>query len=259
MPADEDPWLRRFHRADHASARLLCFPYAGGSASFFLPFSALHGDGVDVVAVQYPGRQDRSAEPPIGDVGTLADHVYQALIREAPGDQPEVPLTLFGHSMGTLVAFEVARRLESSDRLEKSGPARIFASGRRAPSIERDERTHLADDDGIVAEVRRMDGTPEAILRNPGFMRAALPALRADYRAAETYRCPPGATVRCPISVLTGEGDPTTSVAEASAWARHTTGQFSARVFTGGHFFLADHADAVTGLLREHFAVGSPA
>lgn len=249
MPADDDRWLRRFHRAERPSARLLCFPYAGGSASFFLPFSALHADGVDVVAVQYPGRQDRSAEPPIGDIGTLADRIREALTDDG------IPLTLFGHSMGTLVAFEVARRLEDSGR----GPVRMFASGRRAPSIERDERTHLADDDGIVAEVRRMDGTPESILRNPGFMRAALPALRADYRAAETYRCPPGATVRCPISALTGDGDPTTSVADAGAWARHTTGRFSAHVFAGGHFFLADHADAVTGLLREHFTVGSAA
>jgi surfactin synthase thioesterase subunit len=95
---------------------------------------------VDVVAIQYPGRQDRRTEQPISDLMVLADRIH-AILRQ----QPELPLTLFGHSLGAAVGFEVARRLEA----ENHGPVRLFASGRRAPSTFRDENVHRLDDAGM--------------------------------------------------------------------------------------------------------------
>ncbi len=242
-----DLWCRRYRPATNATARLVCFPHAGGSAPFFLPVAAVLSPGVDVVAIQYPGRQDRRAEPPIGDMTVLADQIYGILRR-----QPELPLTLFGHSMGALIGFEVARRLEA----DGAGPVRLFASGRRAPSTYRDEQVHLRDDAGILAEVRKMNGTASAVLSDDELMRAALPALRADYQATETYSCAPDVTVSCPITVLTGDSDPKTSMDEASAWARHTSGSFDLQVFSGGHFFLTDQTDSVIKLLDRHFQAG---
>jgi surfactin synthase thioesterase subunit len=247
---DDDLWCRRYRPARNAAARLVCLPHAGGSAPFFLPVAAALSPGVDVVAIQYPGRQDRRAEPPISDLAVLADRIHGILRR-----QPELPLTFFGHSMGALLAFEVTRRLEAngSDGANGSGPVRLFASGRRAPSTYRDEKVHLRDDAGILAEVRRLNGTSSALLSDDELMRAALPALRADYQATETYGCPPDVTVSCPISVLTGDSDPKTTMDEANAWARHTSGSFSLQVFAGGHFFLTDQADEVMKVLTEHF------
>jgi surfactin synthase thioesterase subunit len=200
---------------------------------------------VDVVAIQYPGRQDRRSEQPLDDMDALADGICAVL-----GGEPELPVTFFGHSLGAIVGFEVVRRLEAAGQ----APVRLYASGRRAPSAFRDnEKVHLRDDAGILAEVRRLNGTASSVLGNDELMRAVLPALRADYRIAETYQCAPSDTVRCPVTVLTGDNDPKTTLDEANEWAQHTTAEFDLRVFTGGHFFLTQHVDAINQLLLSHF------
>jgi len=241
-PAD-DLWFRRYRPARNAGVRLVCFPHAGGAAPFFLPVAAALSPRVDVVAVQPPGRQDRRTEPPIDDLALLTDRLYQILRR-----QPEMPTSFFGHSMGAIVAFELARRLDADGH----SPAHLFVSGRRAPSSSRDERIHLLDDAGVLAEIRKLNGTNSSVLGDDELMNAALPALRADYRAIETYRCAPGVTVQCPITVLTGDSDPKTTLEEAGAWRQHTFQAFDLQVFAGGHFFITDHADAIIKLLDKH-------
>jgi len=243
---DHSLWCRRYRPTDTASARLACLPHAGGSASYFLPVAAALSPRVDVVSIQYPGRQDRRGEKPFTDLGPLADQVY-AVLR----GQPELPLTLFGHSMGASLAFEVARRMEDDGG---QVPTWLFASGRRAPSIFREETVHRLDDAGLLAEIRRLNGTSSRLLDDDELMRAALPALRADYTAAELYRSAPDATVNCPITVLTGDRDPKTTLADAHAWARHTTSdEFDVQVYPGGHFFLTERTDEVIKLLDQHF------
>lgn len=244
QPSSADElWSRRFHPAKNPAARLVCLPHAGGSASFFLPVAAELSPDVDVLAIQYPGRQDRRTEPAIDDAAILADRIHGVLRR-----QPPLPLTLFGHSLGATLAFEVARRLEAAGQR----PVRLFASGRRAPSAHRNESVHR-NDAAIMAEVRRLSGTSSVLLDDEEMMRAALPALRADYKAAETYRCAPDATVDCPITVLTGDSDPKTTLDEAKAWGGHTTGALDLRVFPGGHFFISEQAKQVMGVLKQHF------
>jgi surfactin synthase thioesterase subunit len=247
MTTTEDAlWVRRFHPAPHTARQLVCFPHAGGSASFYFPVSAQLSSVAEVLAVQYPGRQDRLAEPSPRDIATLADQVYDAL-REHLRARPS---TLFGHSMGAVVAFEVARRFEA----EGGELAHLFASGRRAPSRVRDEDVHRRDDEGIVAELKSLAGTESALLGDEEFLRMILPAIRSDYTAIETYRCAPGAVVRTPISVLTGDADPKTSLEEARDWRRHTSGSFDLQVFPGGHFYLTAQSAAVLGVLREHLS-----
>jgi surfactin synthase thioesterase subunit len=240
----DDLWSRRYRPSSTATARLVCLPHAGGSAPFFLPVASTLSPAVDVVAIQYPGRQERRSEQPLTDTHALADRIHDILMR-----QPPLPVTVFGHSLGASIGFEVVRRLEASGR----PPVRLFASGRRSPSSHRDESVHLSDDNGILAEVRRLNGTASSILGDEELMRAALPALRADYQAAETYRCDPDVTIGCPVTVLTGDADPKTTMTEANAWARHTTGSCVVRTFPGGHFFLTTHAAEITGILQDHF------
>lgn len=241
---EESLWARCFHPAPAAPAQLFCFPHAGGSASFYFPVSAQLSSVAEVFAVQYPGRQDRRKETAPGDLGVLADQVHEAL-RPALNGRPTV---FFGHSMGATLAFEVARRLEA----DGGELAHLFASGRRAPSRVRDENVHRKTDEGIVEELKMLAGTDTALLGDEEILRMILPAVRSDYRAVETYRCAPDVTVRAPLTVLTGDSDPKTSLEEAEAWRGHTTGAFDLEVHPGGHFFLTDRAPAVIALLRKH-------
>lgn len=205
---------------------------------------------VDVVSVQYPGRQDRLADRRIEDIGEYADAIAAEL-------KPwlDLPTAFFGHSMGATLAFEVTRRLEQDAEFS---PVAVFASGRRAPSRHRDENVHLRDDDGVVREMRELNGTDTQVLADEEILRMVMPAIRSDYKAVETYRAEPGAVVRAPVTVLTGDDDPRTSREEAEAWRAHTTGAFDLHAFAGGHFFLANHQKQIVKIVSDGLtAVGS--
>jgi len=244
MLGTDDPttrWVRRYHPAPDAGSRLVCLPHAGGSASYFFQVSRMLSPRVEVLAVQYPGRQDRRTEPSVATIGELADQVFEAL-----GPWNDRPLALFGHSMGAILGFEVALRLQQAG----STPAVLFASGRRAPSTHRDEKVHLRDDAGIIAEVRSLNGTDNRIVDDEELIRMALPALRVDYKAIETYQYQPGPGLDCPIHALVGDDDPKASVGEVEAWGGHTTAGFKLHVFPGGHFYLDKHVPAVLDTIR---------
>jgi surfactin synthase thioesterase subunit len=231
-------WTRRYHPAPAATARLICFPHAGGSASYFHPLSARFAPEVDVVALQYPGRQDRRTEPCLTDIGELADLVTAEVSALGGG-----PTVFFGHSMGAVLAFETIRRLEQRDG---PGPYALVASGRRGPSTHRQETVAEESDDALIREIKKLNGTSTTLLGDDDVLRMALPSLRGDYQAIEAYRCPADRSIHAPVTVLTGDADPKTTVPEASAWVGHTRGDFRLKVFPGGHFFLQDHQSAVS-------------
>ncbi|MFI2762289.1 thioesterase II family protein [Streptomyces echinatus] len=243
-PAEHDRlWIRRYHPRPDAAARLVCLPHAGGSATFYRPVSAGMPDSVDVLAVQYPGRQDRRHEPCATSIGELADQVTSVLLPWA-----DRPLLFFGHSMGATLGFEVARRLERDHGVVLRA---LFVSARRAPTCPRDETVHLRDDEGLVAEMRHLSGTDSAILDDDELIRMALPAIRADYRAAETYVYEPGPNLSCPVVSLVGDDDPKVTLDEARAWSRHTNTSSEFHVFEGGHFYLTIHQKQILELLVE--------
>ncbi|MFT7834581.1 alpha/beta fold hydrolase [Saccharothrix sp. BKS2] len=240
-PTSTGAWLRRFRPTAGAPLRLVCFPHAGGSASYFVPVAQAHAPGVDVLAVQYPGRQDRRAEPTVGSIAELADSLVPELLAWT-----DVPFAFFGHSMGATLAFEVARRLEDRGVT----PLRLFASARRGPTTHRGERLHLQGDRVLMEELRSLGGTDLRAM-DEEILGMVLPALRADYRAVETYEYVPGPPLRAPITALIGDADPKVVEAEARTWAEHTSGGFELEVFRGGHFYLADHAEAVNALIAD--------
>lgn len=233
-------WLRSFHESPAAAVRLVCFPHAGASASYFFALSKALPSTVEVLGVQYPGRQDRHREPRMESLVEMAGHVHEAL-----AEVSDLPVAFFGHSLGATLAFEVARR---------TSPVVLFASARRAPSRQRPESeyVHVRDDEAVVAEVRRLAGSASVLLDDDEMRALFLPTLRSDYGAIERYRPePPDAAVTCPIVAVTGDADPATPVDDAAAWREHTTGEFRLEVFRGGHFYLEQHSEEVTRLVAD--------
>ncbi|MFD3792663.1 thioesterase II family protein [Streptomyces cyaneofuscatus] len=236
-------WFRRFDdpagpvRPGPRAPRLYCFPHAGGAASTFVPLARALTPRLDVLAAQYPGRQDRRRETPIADIGLLAE----ALADHVPV-QEKVPYAFFGHSMGAVLAYEVARILR---RRGVTGPAALVLSGRRAPTPEPSAHDGLRTDADILRAVRELGGTTPQVLRDPELREMVMPALRADYRAIGSYTWQPGPPLSVPFTVLVGDRDPVASVTEARAWQDFTTAPAPTHVFDGGHFFLDAHLPRV--------------
>ncbi|MFI7235741.1 thioesterase II family protein [Streptomyces cyaneofuscatus] len=236
-------WFRRFDdpagpvRPGPGAPRLYCFPHAGGAASTFVPLARALTPRLDVLAAQYPGRQDRRRETPLADIGLLAE----ALADHVPTED-KVPYAFFGHSMGAVLAYEVARILR---RRGVTGPAALVLSGRRAPTPEPSSHDGLRTDADILRAVRELGGTTPQVLQDPELREMVMPALRADYRAIGSYTWQPGPPLSVPFTVLVGDRDPVASVAEARAWQDFTTAPAPAHVFDGGHFFLDAHLPRV--------------
>jgi surfactin synthase thioesterase subunit len=239
MTDDPGRWIRRLAFGPENGPHVVCFPHAGGAASFYVPLARALAEVAEVSAVQYPGRQDRRLEAPATSIQALADQIATLL-----HPLPNRPTAFFGHSMGAIVAFEVIRRLEA-----RGGPTptRLFASGRRAPSAARTESVHLGDDDALIAEIASLGGTDARVLADPELRELILPPTRADYTAIETYQSEPGATIAVPLTVLVGDNDRAVTPAEAAAWKSHATGGFDLSVFPGGHFYLVDRRADVVG------------
>ncbi|MEU7750176.1 alpha/beta fold hydrolase [Micromonospora sp. NPDC049101] len=237
----DDVWVRSFHRGPENGPTLVCFPHAGGSASYFTSFSAELRSTLQVLAIQYPGRQDRLRDRCLSSIVELAEESYRAL-------RPllDRPVAFFGHSMGAMIAFEVATLMR--ERLD-AAPTILFASGRRAPSRFRDESVHLRDDAGLIAELKTLSGTDSRILDDEDVLRMILPSMRSDYRAVESYRYRPGPPLTCPITAIIGEDDGKVNQDEARSWGDHTTGEFRLHVLPGGHFYLAEQRQAVADLV----------
>jgi surfactin synthase thioesterase subunit len=241
---DTELWLRRFHAARPGAPTLVCFSHAGGSASWFHPMSAALSPEFDVVAVQYPGRQDRRREATDYRITDLAAAIAVALC-DGVGDPSR--MLFFGHSMGASVAYETAQALAGSGT---PGPAHVVVSGRSSPTRPTEEQVHLLDDAGVLRELRKLNGTDSRILDDDEVVRMTMPAIRADYRAIETYAPVGLRPLACPITALTGDNDPKASVEDVRAWRELTNSAFESVVFPGGHFFLVHHQPAIFELFR---------
>ncbi|WP_341720556.1 alpha/beta fold hydrolase [Micromonospora sp. FIMYZ51] len=246
-----DRWLRTFGAPvpSESPVRLLCLPHAGGSASFYAPLAEALRGRMSVAALQYPGRQDRFGEPCPDSIQELADAAVAAL-----GETVQRPFALFGHSMGGVVAYEMAARLQAAGQ----SPTALFVSGTAGPLASRDMGTHLLADEPFSNELVRLGATDRELLT--GEMRdVVLPMIRADYRAIETYRCTRPHTLACPLTALVGRDDPYVTRQEAARWRVHTTGGFTMRVFPGGHFYLQERFDRVAAAIGAEIGASASA
>jgi len=245
-------WIpgRRKPESD-VTLRIFCFPHAGGGSSLYARWRSAFGDDVEVCPVVLPGREARMHEPRFHRIADVMDPVMDAL---APS--MNVPFAIFGHSLGAILAFEVARRATAA-----GCPLQLLmVSGRRAPHLHV-HRTpiHRLDDAAFVAAVERLNGTPEQVLRDELLRRAFLPSLRADFELNETYVPLPGRALRCEIVGFMGASDPEVSESELIAWREVTSGEFRHHVLAGDHFYLQPCPDELLQLVATHLSRATPA
>jgi medium-chain acyl-[acyl-carrier-protein] hydrolase len=226
-----DSWIAGRKPNPQARLRLFCFPHAGGAASVFRNWSDGLPADVDVCPIQLPGRGTRLMEPPFSELSLLVEALAVALLPLL-----DKPFALFGHSLGSLVCFELARQLRTRNQTR---PVRLFVSAGPAPQIPpRELPIHNLPEEKFFAELRRLNGTPGELLNHKEVMDIVLPSLRADFALYESYRYLSGLPLSCPISTFGGLSDQRVSHRDLEAWRDQTLASFSIRMFPGDHFYL---------------------
>jgi medium-chain acyl-[acyl-carrier-protein] hydrolase len=243
-PSDASRWVQHFAPQPWASVRLFCFPYAGAGAALFRAWPDELSPEVEVCAVQLPGRENRLAEAPFTRMEPLVESLDQALLPWL-----DRPFAFYGHSMGALIAFELARTLARARRV---GPTHLFVSGCAAPQLPRSAPPiHQLPEPEFVEELRRLKGTPEQILQHAEILQLIIPLLRADMALVETYTLADGGILDCPISALAGEDDSRARPAAVAAWSEQTRGPFRLRILPGDHFFVQRERAQISQAIRD--------
>src|SRR2546425_3354292 len=224
----ENPWFGR--TLDGAGGRLLlfCFPPVGGGSMFFRSWLNAAPRQIAICPVQLPGREHRMMEQPFERLQPLV----QKLLEVIPHQQP---FAFFGHSMGALISFEVARGLRKQGL---PGPQRMFVSAASAPQLPRNPPRYCLPDREFVEALRVLGGTADVVLNDAALLRDFLPMLRADFAVVDTYEYLQEEPLDCPIHVFGGKEDREVPYDQLLSWRGQTRAKFTSRIFTGGHFYI---------------------
>jgi medium-chain acyl-[acyl-carrier-protein] hydrolase len=225
-----------------ARLRLFCFPFAGGNAQIYRSFGTRLASDIEVCAVEIPGRGRRMCEEAYVQLSPLVADTSAALL-----PYMDKPFAFFGHSMGALISFELARLLRNEARQR---PVHLFVSARRAPHIpDLDPPTYNLPDEEFITEIRRLNGTPKEVLENDELSRLLLPILRADFSVCQTYDYQIQPPLECGITAYGGTEDVDVTKEHIDAWREHTKGSFAAHMLQGNHFFLQSSQEVLLELL----------
>lgn len=242
-PMIESPWIAYARPNERAGLRLFCFPHAGGGAGAYRTWVEGLQPQIEVLPVQLPGRETRFLERPYDTLDVLLDGLVDGL-------RPflDKPFAFFGHSLGALVAFELARRLRTDGLL----PQRLFVSGYGAPHlpVKLPPMYHL-DDAEFVRALQALETVPTAVLENDELLDLLLPMLRADFAVYERYRYRTAQPLECPIIMMGGENDPLVSPEMLAAWTEHSTELGQMHLFPGDHFYLQGQETAVLQVIKQ--------
>jgi medium-chain acyl-[acyl-carrier-protein] hydrolase len=233
---DNSKWLEYRQARLNPALRLVCLPFVGADASIFRSWQSALPSWIEVLPVQYPGRGKRFNEPAIRSLETLRERLTEVLIPYL-----DRPFALFGHSMGGIVAFELARAF---DRLSQPAPVTIFVSASKPPHArlrfmgKRPKPIWSLPEEEFIDELKRLNGTPRELLEDPEALKVFSPTIRADFELLETADFQYGATVKSPIVAFCGTHDFLAPAESILLWRDLTTATFEFHLISGDHFFL---------------------
>ena len=224
-------WVAMHRPRPEARLRLFCLPFAGGGASSYRTWHEELPRHIEVVPVQFPGREDRFREEPLSQLHELVGGMVSGLLPF----MATLPFAFFGHSLGAIVALEATRTLAGSGA---PMPRHLILSARSAPQLplRRTPVRNLSQAD-IAQWMRRVGGTPQQVLDNQELMDLLVPALRADLEIDDTYQSTPDFVLSCPLTVVGGDQDDEALPHELQAWSPYTRNSFALHVLKGNHFF----------------------
>jgi surfactin synthase thioesterase subunit len=230
-----------------AASRLFCFPHAGGGPIAFFDWPRRLGAEIECVCLQYSGRGSRLREKPCTSVDELVGQIAGGFTELA-----DKPFAFYGHSLGGLVAFELARQMRRSGSPGGPGLQHLFVGASRAPHLPLAFAPihQLPDMEFIGTLQKRYGGIPAAIYQEPEVMEMFMPAMRGDFTALETYEYRPGEPLDLPITAFAGAEDTAVKLESLKEWSLHTAAGFDMNVLPGGHFFQTTNAKELVGALQ---------
>jgi len=229
------------------SFSLACLPFAGSGAGFYRAWRKLESDRFRVIPLQLPGREERFGDEPFTDAAEAARELAPELVREAGDD----PVALYGHSLGAVVAFELARELE---RLDEVRLIHLFPSGSPGPWTGRSARATGLGDDEFLARVIEFAGYRHEAFDDPEMRELLLPMFRADVAMHESYVPSSTATLRVPVTAMRGVDDALVPADDAAQWAKTTSGPFGTVEIPGGHMYLVDEPERTLAAIEHRIA-----
>lgn len=240
-----NPWFRCLNICTRPRLRLFCFPYAGGSASVFHDWPAFFTENIELISVQYPGRGERYNDALIADCSQMVDAIYANITTLL-----DIPTLFFGHSNGGLIAYELARKLQSASGYSLSHlflSASCSAADRKATA-----RRSALNDDALISELASLNGTPPALLANKEMMELYLPILRADFTISDSYRYCSTPRLKSATTVFYGLQDDSMSLNEINGWQKIIHGNVDFVPINGGHFFIHERLSQVISHIKRY-------
>jgi medium-chain acyl-[acyl-carrier-protein] hydrolase len=224
---------------------LFCLPYAGGSATIYNKWVKKLPASVKLFPLEIAGRGKRSNEPLPTSVDEVVQDLFQTIYKLI---EEKTPYAIFGHSMGSLLAYELIHQIKAAALPE---PRAVFFSGRSAPHVNYEKRNvHLMPEQQFQEEILQIGGIPQEFFENKVLSELFIPIIRSDYRLIETYQyTKKTCCLNCDFIILHGESD-TTTMGRMDEWQLHTSMKSQVYAFSGGHFFIHEHENAVLSLIQ---------
>jgi medium-chain acyl-[acyl-carrier-protein] hydrolase len=246
----ESPYVRRAARPE-SRHRLFCFPHAGAGASYYASWAKAFPEEVELIAIQLPGREDRSGEQPFTEVAPLVRTLALALRPHLRGS-----FSFFGHSGGALLAYELANELQARQRIM---PSHLFLSGQAAPdAVVTTRPLHALPDRELIIEIERMGGLDSSFAGDSDLMSVLLPVLRADFALWEKHTFYPKQPLNSSITAIAGQSDERTPEPGLRVWGGHTTEIFRCILLEGGHFYLNGPNEKLLEIIENTIVKNAP-